>query len=194
MLKATQADRDLVVNILHSAFEPIEEDNSINFIVKQDAKRSKRIKYLMEFIVDDCFDFGEILLSDKKNACILIKYPHKTKTTFAVILRYIKLAFKCTGVLNAPKVLKRQAVIKKHHIKGAYIHPVIMGATNEVKGFGFGARLIKQLLAEREKENQLPVIIETTTAQNLRMYQRFGFKLIKEVQTKDFPLYFLRLN
>jgi len=194
MLKATQADRDLVVHILHSAFEPIKEDNSINFVVKQDAKRSERIKYLMEFLVDDCFDFGEILLSDKRNACILIKYPHKAKTTFAVIKRYFKLAVKCTGLKNGYKALKRQAEIKKHHVKGAYIHPVIMGATSEVRGFGFGARLIKQLLEEREENNKLPVIIETTTAENLRMYQRFGFKLIKEVQTKNFPLYFLRLN
>lgn len=194
MLKATLADRDLVINILHSAFEPIMDDNSINFIVKQDAKRSERVKYLMEFLVDDCYDFGEILLSDKKNACILLKYPHKAKTTFAVLWRHIKLAFKSVGLSNVPKVLRRQAAIKKHHIKGEYIHPVIMGATSEVRGFGFGARLIKQLFEDRDEKNHLPVIIETTTDENLKMYQRFGFKLIKEVQTKNFPLYFLRLN
>ena len=194
MLKATLADRDLVINILHSAFEPIMDDNSINFIVKQDAKRSERVKYLMEFLVDDCYDFGEILLSDKKNACILLKYPHKAKTTFAVLWRHVKLAFKSVGLSNVPKVLRRQAAIKKHHIKGEYIHPVIMGATSEVRGFGFGARLIKQLFEDRDEKNHLPVIIETTTDENLRMYQRFGFKLIKEVQTKNFPLYFLRLN
>ena len=179
MLKATLADRDLVINILHSAFEPIMDDNSINFIVKQDAKRSERVKYLMEFLVDDCYDFGEILLSDKKNACILLKYPHKAKTTFAVLWRHVKLAFKSVGLSNVPKVLRRQAAIKKHHIKGEYIHPVIMGATSEVRGFGFGARLIKQLFEDRDEKNHLPVIIETTTDENLRMYQRFGFKLIK---------------
>lgn len=193
MIKAGRQDRDHVVGILHSAFEPITDDNSINFIVKQDHKRSERIKFLMEFLVDDCLEFGEVLLSDKRNACILVKYPHTAKTTFSVIKRHIKLAVTCIGLTNVYKVLKRQAVIKKHHTKEAYIHPVIMGATSEVRGFGFGARLIKQLLEDREN-NTLPVIIETTTNENLRMYQRFGFKLIKEVQTKDFPLYFLRLN
>ena len=193
MIRAGKQDRDLVVDILHSAFEPIFDDNSINFIAKQDHKRSERIKVLMEFLVDDCLDFGEVLLSDKRNACILVKYPHTAKTTFTVVLRHVKLAFKCVGLSNVYRVLKRQAIINKHHIKEAYIHPVIMGATSEVRGFGFGARLIKQLLEDREN-NTLPVIIETTTNENLRMYQRFGFELIKEVQTKDFPLYFLRLN
>lgn len=194
MIIAKKQDRDHIVNILHSAFEPIKDDNSINFIVKQDHKRSDRVKYLMEFLVDDCFDFGEIILSDQRNACILLKYPHTAKTTFAVILRHIKLAFKCVGLANVYKVLKRQAIIKKHHdVKEAYINPVIMGATSEVKGFGFGVRLIKRLKEQRE-HTPLPVIFETTTGDNLKMYQRFGFKLTKEVKTKDFPLYFLRLN
>ena len=194
MVKAGKEDRDHVVGILHSAFEAIHDNNSINFIVKQDEKRSERIKALMEFLVDDSLDFGEVLLSDKRNACILIKYPHTAKTTFAVMWRHVKLAFKCIGLTNVPKVLKRQEAIKKHHVKEAYIHPVIMGATSEVRGFGYGARLIKQLFEDREEETILPVIIETTTDENLKMYQRFGFKLFKEVQTKDFPLYFLRLN
>ena len=85
MIKAGKQDRDHVVEILHSAFEPITEDNSINFIAKQDHKRSERIKILMEFLVDDCLDFGEVLLSDKRNACILVKYPHTAKTTLAVV-------------------------------------------------------------------------------------------------------------
>jgi len=195
MIKAQRSDRNHIVSILHSAFEPIKDDNSINFIVKQDHKRSERVRALMEFLVDDCFDFGEILLSDQRNACILLKYPHTSKTTIAVIKRHIKLAFNCVGLTNVYKVLKRQAVIKKHHnVKEAYINPVIMGATSDVKGFGFGARLLKQLKDEREDGTVLPVIFETTTDVNLKMYQRFGFELFKEVQTKDFPLYFLRLN
>ena len=195
MIIAKKQDRDHIVSILHSAFEPIKDNNSINFIVKQDHKRSDRVKYLMEFLVDDCFDFGEILLSDQRNACILLKYPHTAKLTMAVIIRHVVLAFKCVGLSNVYKVLKRQAVIRKHHdVKEACITPVIMGATSDVKGFGFGARLLKQLKDEREEATVLPVIFETTTDANLSMYKRFGFKLIKEVQTKDFPLYFLRLN
>ncbi|WP_029209394.1 GNAT family N-acetyltransferase [Aquimarina agarilytica] len=193
MIKATYSDKKHIVAILHSAFEPIHDPNSINFIVKQDAKRSERIRVLMEYLFDDCMAFGEVLLSDNKNACILLKYPHKQKLTLNYILWQVKLAFKCIGLGGVYKVLKRQATLKKHHIKDPYIHPVIMGAKNEVRGFGIGVRLIKQLI-DYYSDNELPVIIETTTDENLKMYKRFGFEVFKEIKTKDFPLYFLRMN
>lgn len=194
MIKATSADKKRIAEILHSAFEPIHESNSINFIVKQDRKRSERIYLLMEYLVEHCMDFGEVLISNNRSACILLKYPHTEKRTLKEIFWQIKLAFRCIGLKNVPKVLKRQATLKKHHIKTPYIHPVIMGAYNEVNGLGIGIRLIKQLIKEYGDNNELPVIIETTTDQNLRIYQRFGFKVFKEIQTKDFPLYFLRMN
>ncbi len=194
MIIASQKDKERVIDILHSAFEPIKKDNAINFVVKQDHKRSERIRLLMEYIVEDCFDFGEILLSDKKNACILIKYPHKEKITLQVLKRHLKLAFYCIGIKKLFKVLNRQATLKRHHVKEPHIHPVIMGATNEVKGMGFGVPAIKQLFEERAEANKLPVIIETTTEQNAKMYQRFGFKIFKEIQTRKFPIYFLRIN
>lgn len=193
MIKAKKSDKKRIAEILHSAFEPIKESNSINFIVKQDHKRSKRIFILMHYLVEHCMDFGEVLISDNRNACILLKYPHTEKLTFKEVFWQVKLAFRCIGLKNVPKVLKRQATLKKHHIKTPYIHPVIMGAYNEVNGLGIGVRLIKQLINEYS-QNELPVIIETTTDQNLRIYQRFGFKLFKEIKTEDFPLYFLRMN
>jgi len=194
MIKAKNSDKKRIADILHSAFEPITQSNSINFIVKQDHKRSQRIYMLMQYLVDHCMDFGEVLISDNRNACILLKYPHTEKLTLKEAFWQIKLAFKCIGLANVPKVLKRQATLKKHHIKAPYIHPVIMGAYNEVNGLGIGVRLIKQLIDEYGQNNELPVIIETTTDENLRIYKRFGFELIKEIKTEDFPLYFLRMN
>ncbi len=193
MKKANYSDKAIIVSILHSAFEPIREANSINFIVKQDKKRSQRIKLLMEYLFEDCFRFGEVLISNNKEACILLKYPHTQKPTFKNLYWQLKLATGCIGLLNVPKVLKRQAILKKHHIKSPYIHPVIMGARNEINGLGIGVRLIIQLI-DKYSKNELPVIIETTTDQNLRIYKRFGFNVFKKIQTKDFPLYFLRMN
>ncbi len=193
MTKASFSDKETVVSILHSAFEPIYDANSINFIVKQDKKRSQRIRVLMEYLFENCLNFGEVLLSDNREACILLKYPHTERLNFNELFWLLKLAFKCVGLFNVPKVLKRQVTLKKHHIKTPYIHPVIMGAKNEVNGLGIGVRLIKQLI-NQYSQNELPVIIETTTDQNLKIYKRFGFSVFKKIQTKDFPLYFLRMN
>jgi len=193
MIKASYSDKNHIVTILHSAFEPIHDANSINFVVKQDKKRSKRMRLLMEYLFENCMDYGEVLLSNNRNACILMKYPHTEKFTLKGFFWQIKLAFGCIGLKNAPKILRRQAILKKHHITEPYIHPVIMGALNEVNGLGIGVRLIKQLIDEYS-QNELPVIIETTTDQNLRIYKRFGFEVFKKIETDDFPIFFLRMN
>ena len=193
MIKATYADKDYVVDILHSAFEPITSPNSINFIVKQDQKRSKRIRVLMEFLFEDSMASGEVLLSSNRNACILVKYPHMEKMSWNWLTWQFKLAFQVIGFNNIFKILKRLAEIKKHHIKEPYIHPVIMGAKSDVNGRGIGVRLIRQLI-DHYPDNKLPIIIETTTDENLRIYNRFGFEVFKKIETKDFPLYFLRMN
>ncbi len=193
MQKATFAQKEIAIEILHSAFEPIKEDNLINEVVIDDSRRSERIKILMEFLVEDCLRSGEVLLSDRNSACILMKYSDSNTLDFWKLKWYIKIALKCTGLTKALGILKRQSSLKKYHIKERYIHPVIMGAKNEVNGRGVGMRLIKQLIAHYE-DNTLPVIIETTTATNKRIYEHFGFKTFKTIQDKEFPIYFLRMN
>lgn len=193
MQKATTSQKDIAVDILHSAFEPIQEENLINEMVIHDEKRSERIRILMEFLVEDCLRSGEVLLSDNNSACILTKYSDANTFDLWKLKWYIKIALKCTGLKKASGILKRQSSLKKHHVKERYIHPVIMGARNEVNGKGIGVRLIKQLI-DHYSENTLPVIIETTTAANKRIYEHFGFTAFKTIQDKDFPIYFLRMN
>ncbi len=193
MQKATIAQKNIAVEILHSAFEPITEDNLINEVVIHDDKRSERIKILMEFLVEDCLRSGEVLLSDGNTACILTKFSDASTFDFWKLKWYFKIAIKCTGLSKAMNILKRQSSLKKYHVKERYIHPVIMGARSEVNGRGTGMRLIKQLIAHY-RDNTFPVIIETTTEANKKIYEHFGFKTFKTVQDKDFPIYFLRMN
>ncbi|CAL2093426.1 GNAT family N-acetyltransferase [Tenacibaculum sp. 190524A02b] len=191
MLKATVSDKNQIVTILCDAFEGITIPNSINFVIKQDQYRKKRLKVLMEYLVDTTFLFGDIYLSASKNTCLLIQYPHLKKTTFKTILFDLRLAFKCIGIFRIFKVLKREIVLNKCHIKEPHIHPIIMATKNNNKGKGSGYRLIKQVL-EKYQSNKLPIIIETTTLENIKLYEHFGFSIFKKTNQFDYPLYFLR--
>ncbi len=193
MQKANFSQKEIAVKILHSAFEPIKEDNLINELVINDDKRSQRIQVLMEFLVEDCLRSGEVLLSDNNNACILMKYSDANKFDFWKLKWYVKIALKCTGLFKAVNILKRQSSLKKEHINERYIHPVIMGAKSEVNGRGMGMRLIKELISHYS-DNTLPVIIETTTEANKRIYEHFGFRTFQTVKDEDFSIYFLRMN
>jgi hypothetical protein len=86
--KGTKADKQLVVDILVSAFLPIMEENSINLIVKQDHKRTQRMAVLMDFLFKKALHFGEVYISENNQSCILLKFPHRERTTLRTISDY----------------------------------------------------------------------------------------------------------
>ena len=139
---ANSTDKNLVTKILVSAFVPLKEDNSINIVVKQDERRTERMKILMEYLFEKAINFGEIYISGNNKACILLLFPHKEKITSKIILLNIQLAFKCIGIERVFNVLKRQRITKRNYPKEKYIIPLIMGVNSSCKGNGTAARLM----------------------------------------------------
>jgi ribosomal protein S18 acetylase RimI-like enzyme len=190
---ANNKDKQLVADILVSAFAKIDEDNSINFIVKQDSKRLERMHVLMGYLFDRALLFGEVYLSDNEQACVLLKFPHREKTNLKTISLDINLALKCIGITRVYKVLKRQKIAKRNYPKEKHIRPVILGVKNANQGKGSAARLMLQVL-NKYKGNTLPVIIDTASVENVELYKKLGFKVFKTEDNLGFPMYFLRMN
>lgn len=193
MKKATLKDKKLVTDILESAFAPLTVDNSINFVVKQDYKRTQRMRLLMGYLFEKAFRFGEVYLYDNEKACILLLFPHKEKTALRTLIMELHLAFRCIGITRVYKVWQRQRISQRHYPKVKYIRPLIMGVKNENKGDGSAARLMLRLM-RRYKDTALPVVLDAASTDNVRLYRRFGFKIYKEDRSLGFPVYFLRLD
>ena len=193
MIKATEKDKDLVVSILVSAFKDLEEDNSINFIVENGEDRIDRMRALMGYLFEKSMLFGEVYLSQNKNACLLLSFSEKEKVTLKTIALDIKLLFNCIGFKNLFNVLKRQKIIKDFYPKEAHIKPVIMGALKEAYGSGSAARMVLRVMSQY-KRNKKPVVLDTVSEYNIKLYQKFGFKIIREEKTLGFPISLLRLN
>ncbi len=193
MRKANITDKKLVSEILVSAFSPLKENNSINLVVKQDEKRIERMQVLMEYLFERAIYFGEIFISKSNKACLLLKFPHKEKVTLKTILLDIKLVYQCIGIERIFGVLKRQRIANQNYPKEKHIRPMLIGVKKECKGNGTAARLMIEV-KNRFKNNLLPIIIDTASEQNVELYQKFGFKIIKKEESLGFPIYFLRLN
>ena len=193
MKKASIIDKEIVVDILVSAFAPLKEDNSVNLIVKQDKHRIIRMRILMEYLFEKAITFGEIYITENNKACILLKFSHKDRITPKTILLDIKLVFKCIGIERVFKILKRQQIAKKNYPKIKHIRPVIMRAKTETNGRGNAARLMLEVI-NHYNDNKLPVIIDVASEKNIKMYQKLGFKIFKKDNTLGFPIYFLKLN
>ncbi|MFD2962488.1 MULTISPECIES: GNAT family N-acetyltransferase [Olivibacter] len=191
MIKATYNDKQLAVDILADAFK---ENKSVNYIVKQDAKKDKRIRDLMAYSYDVCYFSGDIFFNDDKTAVALVSYPDKQKMTLKRIFLDLGLVFKTIGLTRAMKALNRESSIKKNSPTKEIYYLWFIGVSQENQGKRKGTQLLKELIEHSETLNR-KVYLETSTLRNLQWYKKFGFRVFKELDlgytlymfTRDIP-------
>ena len=75
---------------------------------KKDSKRKKRLKVLMDYTFNICFDVSGAFISENKKAALLYDLPNsKYKNIFFLTLYDIKLAFSAIDLNRIFKIMKR---------------------------------------------------------------------------------------
>lgn len=187
MIKAKYNDKNLVVGILTKSFDT---NQSVNYIVKQDAKRAQRVRALMDYSFEVCYLFGDVFLSDDKKACALITYPDKKKTNLKSILLDVKLIFFAVGLKNIKKTLARETLINKVQPKELKYYLWFIGVDPEYQNEGIGSVLLDEIIEDSEHKKR-PIYLETSTLKNLPWYQKFGFQIYHELDL-SYKLFFLK--
>jgi len=178
MIKATEQERNLVIDILTDSFE---DNQSINFIINNDEKRVQRIRALMAYSFDMCKLFGEVYLNDEKTGCALIMYPHKKKTTLNAIWLDMMLVVKSIGISRAGKAMNRESQIKSRYPKEPFYYLWFIGVDRSAQHQGKGSALLSEVINEAEKQ-KLPILLETSTLKNIPWYNRFNFKIYDKIE------------
>lgn len=186
MKKARYTDKGLVVDILTRSFDA---NQSVNYIIKQDKKRIKRISALMDYSFEVCYMFGNVFLSNDEKACALVLYPDRKKTTFRSILLDAKLIISCVGVKNIRRTLDRETKIKQVQVKDKMYYLWFIGVNPEYQNTGIGTGLLKEVINDSQVLNR-PIYLETSTLKNLPWYKSQGFKVYHELDL-GYRLFFL---
>ena len=176
--------KEKVLSILQDSFD---SNPSVNFVVKQDTKRSRRLRLLMEYSYFYCTYFGKIYLSEEQNCCALIIEPHQKRTTVRTLLWDLKLALGCIGIGNIKHVLKRESVIKQHHPKEPFIHFWYLGVEPAEQGKGLGSAMIKKVLVDAVSQNKT-VYLETSNPKNFPLYEKMGFEMLADLGNSGYGL------
>jgi len=187
MIKAALMDKERVVSILANSFD---DNKSVNYIIKQDDKRVKRIRNLMEYSFDMCYFFGDIFLSEDKKGCALILLPDKKKTNLKSVLLDIKLIVSCIGLANIKKAMDREAKIKKLQPEGLKYYLWFIGVDPQEQNKGIGSYLMSEVIKEAVSK-QRPIYLETSTVKNIPWYEKFGFKIYNQLDL-SYRLYFMK--
>jgi len=187
MTKANYDDKNLIVDILSESFK---NNKSVNYMAKDGQNKFERIRYLMDYSFEVCYQFGEVYISDDRTAAALVLYPEKKKTNFSSILLDVKLILNCIGVSNIAKAVKRESSIKKIQPEIPMYYIWFIGVHPDYQGNGTGSQLMGELIKESVKQ-QKPIFLETSTLSNLPWYKKFGFEIYNELEL-SYKLYFLQ--
>jgi ribosomal protein S18 acetylase RimI-like enzyme len=92
------------------------------------------------------------------------------------------------GVKLGPKVAKMMGPVfrpmeadRREHMRGKpFIYLQAIGVAPVYQGQGYGGRLLKTLIEQSEQAG-LPLYLETEPESNVRMYEHFGFQVVKQI-------------
>ena len=177
-------DKNQIIYVLTDSFQ---DNQSTNFVIKQDNKREKRFRSLIEYSIFYGEKFGEVFLSEDKTSCYIILDTNKKKLTWRSILWDLRLVFKTIGIFRVGKVMKREALIKSHHPKEDFIHLWYIGVSPSAQGRGKGAELM-QAIIEKAQAQQKSIYLETSTQRNFKYYESFGFKEVVTLEQLGYSL------
>lgn len=177
MIKADYSDKELVLDILCKSFD---SNKSVNYVVKQDENRQKRIRNLMEYSYEICSMFGQIYLSDDKKACALTLFPDKKRTSLKSIFLDVKMAISCVGIDRVSKVLDRDSKIKKSYPSDQILYLWFIGVNPGEQKKGIGSNLLKEIIKESILTKR-PIYLETSMPENIHFYNKLGFNIYKEL-------------
>ena len=76
----------------------------------------------------------------------------------------------------APIEADRKATMQGRY----YLYLLVIGVAPQFQGQGFAGKLIRAFIEKSERVG-VPIYLETETESNVRMYEHFGFKVVKEI-------------
>ena len=117
--------------------------------------------------------------------------PEGFPVTFGRILRSVPLSeivgFARSGVGRMRSIGDFLDGIHKKAAPFRHWYLEAIGVAPEHQGKGYASRLIRGTLSRVDKK-KLPCYLDTMDPKNVRIYERFGFKVVDESQIPDTPL------
>lgn len=187
IIKAQRSDKERVVEVLRLAFK---NNRSVHFMVGSSEGRDYRLRKLMAYAFEMCYRFGEVWLSEGKDACALVLFPHLKRFSLWSMLLDIQLMWCVIGFSGVKKVLNREKLIGAQHPCSPFCYLWFIGVNPWVQGKGIGSAMLKEIVADAEIAG-MPVYLETSVVENLSWYQKLGFEVFHDLDL-GYALFFLK--
>lgn len=176
--KVTPHDLTGVADVMGRAFD---DDPVLNFIAKPDARRSERIRMMMDLgLRKMTFPFGETYVADGFEGAALWNPPDGRPHGLLNDLSMMPAMLRVAGVSQLPRVVGALQMMDKKHPKQPHYYLLAIGVEPSLQGRGIGGQLMAPVL-ERADREQMPAYLESSKEKNLPLYQRNGFEVVERL-------------
>jgi len=179
--------------VLADAFQ---HDPLWNKIYEGESDIEKRFRAHFEVPVRYCLKYGEVYAPSEDLEGVVAWVPGKyADMTAWRIIRSGAVGAAMRMGSNASK--KMRLVFKpvtedrhEHMARSTYLYLLVVGVATRSQGKGFGRKLIGAVIEKSEREG-LQLYLETELEENVKMYEHFGFRLLKRITLPivDLPMW-----
>jgi len=156
----------------------------------------KRFRAIFEVAVRQGLKYGEVYATSEDLEAVVAWVPGKYADMNAwSMIRSGGMGSAMRIGLNAAKkmgpVFKPLAEDRREHMAGCvYLYLLVIGVATELQGNGFGRKLIGVAIEKSDREG-LQLYLDTATEENMKMYEHFGFSLLKKITLPivDLPMW-----
>jgi ribosomal protein S18 acetylase RimI-like enzyme len=158
-------------------------------VFEKEANDLKKMSAWYESAVRYCLKYGEVYATSEKLEGIagLVPGDFSDMTMWRALRSGSIQSGMKMGMAMSMHAQKMKRIFaplqadRKANMKGrAYIYFMIVGVASKFQGQGHGEKLIGSIIDLNEQKG-LPIYLETETVRNVKMYEKLGFKLIKQI-------------
>ena len=132
-----------------------------------------------------CLKYGEVysVSENLEGLCIWVPGDLSNMTIWRIMrsgafMHSMKIARLGKKMISAFKQIEDDR--KENMKERKFIYLQAIGVATKFQGQGFGGKLLRALI-EKGEQDRVPIYLETETENNVKMYEKFGFKLIKKI-------------
>jgi ribosomal protein S18 acetylase RimI-like enzyme len=173
--KIRNASSSDTVHLAASLARAFDDDPVVNWIVRNDEKRTQGLELLFHTCISDlCLRHKNVLTTEDFTGGALWYPPGTSKVSYA---KQLSLMLKMTRVVGWKRLLRLALLMDKmgrYHPKERHYYLQFIGVVPESQGNGTGQALMTPILDICDREKCL-VYLENSKETNLAFYGRLGF-------------------
>ncbi len=185
-----------IVRIRKVLADAFQHDPLWNKIYEGESDLERRFRAFFEVPVRYCLKYGEVYAPSEALEGVVAWVPGKyADMTMWRTIRSGAMGAAMRMGSNAAKkmgpVFKPVTEDLNEHMAGStFLYLLIVGVATELQGKGFGRKLIGAAIEKSEREG-LQLYLETETEENAKMYEHFGFRMLKRITLPivDLPMW-----